>query len=77
MRRFALIALLMILSLLTPVRPALAEDARLTILHTTDVHGSLLPWDDLSNRPSPRGLAKAATLIARVRGEGQIGRAHV
>ena len=70
MRRFTLIALLL-LPLFASVRPALAEDAHVTILHTTDVHGSLLPWDDLANRPASRGLAKAATLIARVRTEGQ------
>jgi 2',3'-cyclic-nucleotide 2'-phosphodiesterase/3'-nucleotidase len=70
MRRFARFALLL-LPFLFPVRLAIAEDAHLTILHTTDVHGSLLPWDDLAGRPASRGLAKAATLIARVRAEGQ------
>jgi 2',3'-cyclic-nucleotide 2'-phosphodiesterase (5'-nucleotidase family) len=69
MRRFALLPLA--IALLVPAaRPALAEEARVTILHTTDVHGSLLPWDDLAQQAAPRGLARAATLVARVRAEG-------
>ncbi len=73
MRRFALLALLLPALLALPVasRPAAAEDAHVVILHTTDVHGSLLPWDDLADRPAPRGLVRAATLVARVRAEGQ------
>ena len=52
-------------------RPAHAEETSFTILHTTDVHGSLLPWDDLADKPAARGLAKVATLVRRARGEGQ------
>ena len=48
-----------------------AEEATFTILHTTDVHGSLLPWDDLADKPAQRGLTKLATLIKRARGEGR------
>ncbi|MCC6651294.1 MAG: 5'-nucleotidase C-terminal domain-containing protein [Candidatus Eisenbacteria bacterium] len=51
--------------------PAAAEEARITVLHTTDVHGSLLPWDDLLDKPAARGLARAATRIAKVRAEGR------
>ncbi len=69
MRRLALTALLL-LPLVLAVRPAGAEETRVTLLHTTDVHGSLLPWDDLLGKPAARGLAKAATLVAKVRAEG-------
>ncbi len=47
-----------------------AETVKITVLHTTDVHGSLLPWDDLLDKPANRGLALAATRIAKVRAEG-------
>ncbi len=69
MRRFALTALSVLLCL-GSFRPAAAEETRVTVLHTTDVHGSLLPWDDLTDRAASRGLAKAATLVAKIRAEG-------
>jgi 2',3'-cyclic-nucleotide 2'-phosphodiesterase/3'-nucleotidase len=47
-----------------------AEETRLTILHTTDLHGALTAWDYLTDRPSPRGLVKIATLVRGVRREG-------
>lgn len=47
-----------------------AETTRLTILHTTDLHGSLAAWDDLNDRPANRGLEKLASLIGGVRAEG-------
>jgi 2',3'-cyclic-nucleotide 2'-phosphodiesterase/3'-nucleotidase len=69
MRSFALSALA-VLALAALVSRAAAEEVRFTLLHTTDVHGSLLPWDDLAQKPAARGLARAATLVARVRAEG-------
>ncbi len=42
--------------------------AELTILHTSDLHGSVLPFDDYANRPSDRGsLAQVATLVKEIR----------
>ncbi len=40
---------------------------RITLLGTTDTHGHLLAWDDLTNKPVNGGLAKIATLIQQVR----------
>jgi 2',3'-cyclic-nucleotide 2'-phosphodiesterase/3'-nucleotidase len=70
MRSFALFALA-VFALAAPLTRAAADEVRFTVLHTTDVHGSLLPWDDLAQKPAPRGLVRAATLVARVRAEGQ------
>lgn len=43
---------------------------RLRVLATTDLHGHILPWDDLSSQPAPdRGLAQVASLIATARAE--------
>lgn len=67
MRRSALAALLVLACLVPSAR---AEETRLTVLHTTDLHGSLLPFDDLLDRPAPRGLARIATVIAATRAEG-------
>jgi 2',3'-cyclic-nucleotide 2'-phosphodiesterase / 3'-nucleotidase / 5'-nucleotidase len=54
-------------------RPASAEDLRLTVLHTTDLHGALTAFDYLADRPAARGLAKVATLVRQVRSErGQV-----
>jgi 2',3'-cyclic-nucleotide 2'-phosphodiesterase (5'-nucleotidase family) len=40
----------------------------LTILHTSDIHGAVLPFDDYADRPSDRGsLAQVATLVAEIR----------
>jgi 2',3'-cyclic-nucleotide 2'-phosphodiesterase (5'-nucleotidase family) len=42
--------------------------AELTILHTSDLHGSVMPFDDYANRPSDRGsLAQVATLVKEIR----------
>ena len=47
-----------------------ADQARLTILHTADLHGTLTAWDYLADRPAARGLARVATLVRDVRTEG-------
>jgi 2',3'-cyclic-nucleotide 2'-phosphodiesterase/3'-nucleotidase len=55
-----------------PAPGALASHPRITlrILATTDLHGHILPWDDLADRPAPdRGLAQIASLIAQARAE--------
>lgn len=42
----------------------------LRVLATSDLHGHILPWDDLCDRPAPdRGLAQVASLIASARAE--------
>src|SRR5438093_10004537 len=59
------------LALLATISPsARPDEAHLTILHTTDLHGNLSAWDYLADRPAPRGLTRVATLVRRVRAEG-------
>lgn len=70
MRRFLVRAFVLALPLLLAAASARAEETHVTVLHTTDVHGSLLPWDDLAQKPAPRGLARVATAVARARAEG-------
>jgi 2',3'-cyclic-nucleotide 2'-phosphodiesterase/3'-nucleotidase len=57
-----------LLALPAALLPA-AETATVTLLETSDVHGNLLPWDYLRNRPSDVGLARVATRVAAVRRE--------
>ncbi len=64
--RFALLLPLVLVA----YGPARAETVRVTVLHTTDLHGALTAWDYLADRPSPRGLAKIATMVQGVRAEG-------
>jgi len=46
-----------------------ATDTRhgLTILHTSDLHGSVLAWDDFRNQPADGSLAQIATLVQEIR----------
>lgn len=46
-----------------------AEQAAVTVLATTDLHGNLLPVDYVTGRPAARGLAKLATLIRSAEAE--------
>ena len=48
---------------------AQAEEIRITLLATTDLHGNMLPYDYFTARPASRGLAKIATLIEAARAE--------
>ena len=43
------------------------ETAELTILHTSDLHGAVLPFNDYANRPSDIGsLAQIATMVSEI-----------
>jgi 2',3'-cyclic-nucleotide 2'-phosphodiesterase/3'-nucleotidase len=60
----------LLLALFAPVSvPPAIEAVTVTVLATTDTHGFIYPWDYFTREPAPRGLAAAATLIARVRRE--------
>lgn len=62
-----LLALMLAAPVAAGEAPATAE---LTILHTSDIHGSVLPFDDYANRPSERGsLAQVAPLVAAIRSQ--------
>lgn len=40
-----------------------------TLLHTSDLHGSVLAWDDLRDAPAEGSLSRVATVVRRVRAE--------
>jgi 2',3'-cyclic-nucleotide 2'-phosphodiesterase/3'-nucleotidase len=57
------------LALLFVAFGAQAEEIRISVLVTTDLHGNLLPYDYYTARPVDRGLAKIASLIQDARSE--------
>ncbi len=67
--RLFLVALLLALP---PVAAHGAEQARVTLLFTTDLHGRLVGRDLLEERPAPGGLARVATLVRRIRAGGEV-----
>ena len=60
------IAALGLVSLAAAVR---AEDARVLILHTTDLHGAFDSWDYGADAAAARGLTRIGTLVKRARTE--------
>lgn len=46
-----------------------AEQVRISVLATTDLHGNIFPVDYYTARPANRGLAKLATLVKAARAE--------
>lgn len=66
-RRWAAFFLLSALAFSGCARPRGGQRVTLTLLSTTDLHGHLAAWDDLTNRPANWGLAKVATLVRQVR----------
>ena len=69
MKRLPRLALVTLLALATAPPLLAAQPARqhLTVLHTSDIHGSVLPFDDARNRPADGSLAQVATLVKEIR----------
>ena len=63
------LTLVLLLTLVLVARSFVPDRVQITILGTTDLHGNILPVDYYTNKPDNRGLAKAATLIKRIRKE--------
>ena len=61
--RFSILVLLLVSG------AARSQQATVTILATTDMHGNLYPVDYVTGDPAARGLAKAATLIRAAEAE--------
>jgi 2',3'-cyclic-nucleotide 2'-phosphodiesterase/3'-nucleotidase len=53
-----------------PAARAANEITRLTVLHTTDLHGALTAYDYAADRQAPVGLVKIASLVRAARAEG-------
>ena len=69
-RHTTLPALALVLVLALP--PAFAQQLKLRILGTTDIHMNLLAWDYYQDQPSEEyGLARTATLMKAARAESR------
>lgn len=66
---FAIISLF-VLSLAAPGVGAQASDYKLTVLHTSENHGAWEPWPAVANGPVVGGIARRATLVKQLRGQG-------
>ncbi|MCS6771549.1 MAG: bifunctional metallophosphatase/5'-nucleotidase [Kiritimatiellae bacterium] len=60
---------LALLLAIASVAVAAARPVRVTILHTTDLHGAIRPTEDYSGRKNVGGLLRCATLIRQIRAE--------
>lgn len=45
------------------------ETQKLTILHTSDLHGQVLPYDDTREKPAPGSLARVSAAVHKIRSE--------
>lgn len=59
----------MVFFLLVAALPALARRVEITVIHTTDLHGHILPTRDYEGRDNVGGLLRCATLIDQIRKE--------
>lgn len=67
MKAPSLPALLLFLALAPSSPAAASERAEVTVLHTSDLHANLLPWDYARGREADWGLARVATRIRQIR----------
>ncbi len=62
------LAVALLISGMTAASADQPESTAITILHTSDLHGAVLPFNDFANRPSDRGsLAQVATMVQEIR----------
>ncbi len=56
--------------MLAMASPAMAEEIKLRIIETTDIHTNVMDYDYYKDKPSQKiGLTRAATLVKEARGE--------
>ena len=60
-------AVLIALGLVVAAPAGAAQHQEITILHTSDIHGHVLPFDDARNRPVNYSEAQVATLVEQIR----------
>ncbi len=69
LRCFFSLALLLHSGLVLGAEEPARQLRRITLLHTSDIHGRVLPHDDARDQPAAGSLARLATLVDRIRSE--------
>jgi 2',3'-cyclic-nucleotide 2'-phosphodiesterase/3'-nucleotidase len=64
--RFFVVASLL---LFITVQPLLAQTVKLKLIETSDVHGSLFPWDFINDKPANTSLAQVYTYVEKQRAD--------
>ncbi len=63
------IFLIAALFILNTVQPLLAQTVKLKLIETSDVHGSLFPWDFINDNPTNTSLAQVYTYVEEQRAD--------
>ena len=63
---FRLIASLLIVNVILPLH---AQNVKLKLIETSDVHGSLFPWDFINDKPASASLAQVYTYVEEQRAD--------
>jgi 2',3'-cyclic-nucleotide 2'-phosphodiesterase/3'-nucleotidase len=63
------IFLIAALHLLITVQPLLSQTVKLKLIETSDVHGSLFPWDFINDKPANTSLAQVYTYVEEQRAD--------
>ncbi len=63
------IFLIAALFILNAVQPLLAQTVKLKLIETSDVHGSLFPWDFINDKPANTSLAQVYTYVEEQRAD--------
>ncbi len=72
---FRFLVLFLLLSLRTFLLPA-QKDITLKIIHTSDVHGAILPFDFINNNAVDFGLAHVYTYVKQERSNEEADSSH-
>lgn len=72
MKKYSLhscIFLIAVLFFLTAIQPLHAQTVKLKLIETSDVHGSLFPWDFINDKPANTSLAQVYTYVEELRAD--------
>ena len=67
--RYSRILFVSIVILFTVVQPLPAQTVKLKLIETSDVHGSLFPWDFINDKPTSASLAQVYTYVEEQRAD--------
>ncbi len=63
------IFLIVVLFIFNAIQPLLAQTVKLKLIETSDVHGSLFPWDFINDKPTNTSLAQVYSYVEEQRAD--------